>query len=323
MQIGQDIDHARASLLAGECIGLPTETVYGLAGNALDATVVARIFAIKNRPAFDPLIVHAADAGILFALAHSIPSQAKALAHAFWPGPLTLLLPTSPRVPDLVTAGSPYVAVRVPAHPLALALLQQLPFPLAAPSANPFGYVSPTTAQHVADQLGAQIPYVLDGGPCTVGIESTVVGFPNGRPAIYRRGGIPLEALVAVVGPVDLAPPNPLAPEAPGMLARHYAPRTPLLLGHIPTLLAAHPHPERVAILSFQNRYRDGHPQDVVLAPDGKPETAARHLFAAMRLLDDPQWVAILAEPAPEEGLGPAINDRLRKAAANSANPHV
>jgi L-threonylcarbamoyladenylate synthase len=322
MQMGQDINQASAYLQAGDCIGLPTETVYGLAGNALDATVVARIFAIKNRPAFDPLIVHGADAATLFALADSIPPQAQALADAFWPGPLTLLLPTSPRVPDLVTAGSPYVAVRVPAHPLALALLRQLSFPLAAPSANPFGYVSPTTAQHVADQLGAQIPYVLDGGPCTVGIESTVVGFPNGRPAIYRRGGIPLEALEAVVGPVDQAPPNPLAPEAPGMLARHYAPRTPLLLGHISTLLAAQPQPDHVAILSFQNRYRDGQPQDIVLAPDGKTETAARHLFAAMRLLDDPQWVAILAEPAPNEGLGAAINDRLRKAAATTTHSH-
>ncbi|MBX3102730.1 MAG: threonylcarbamoyl-AMP synthase [Bacteroidetes bacterium] len=309
------VPQAARYLLDGQLVAIPTETVYGLAGNALDAAVVAEIFRVKNRPSFDPLIIHGHSPEQLFALAASVPAGARQLADAFWPGPLTLLLPRGPEVPDLVTAGSPFVALRVPRHPLTLALLRSLPFPVAAPSANPFGYVSPTTAQHVADQLGDQIAGILDGGPCEVGLESTIVGFPDGKPAIYRRGGISQEAIEALLGLVEQAPANPL-PVAPGMLARHYSPATPLILGDIPALLATAPEPHKVAVLSFSRPYRSGYPQDIVLAPDGQLATAARHLFAALRTLDASGMVQIIGEWLPDEGLGRAINDRLRRAAA-------
>lgn len=326
--VPEAILQAQHHLLAGRLVGIPTETVYGLAGNALNATVVAEIFRVKNRPSFDPLIIHGYHATQLFALATSVPPQAQLLADAFWPGPLTLLLPRGPQVPDIVTAGSPYVALRVPGHPLTLQLLQRLPFPLAAPSANPFGYVSPTTAQHVADQLGDAIPYILDGGPCTVGVESTIIGFIDGQAAVYRRGGIPVEEIEALIGPVQMQPPNPL-PVAPGMLARHYSPRTILLPGDIAHLLAQETEPQRIAVLSFRTAYRSGFAQDIVLAPDGNLSTAARNLFAAMRTLDGGKWKYILTEYVPDEGLGRAINDRLRRAATQAdtsadtgASPH-
>jgi L-threonylcarbamoyladenylate synthase len=175
-KIGLDVALAAQWLHASEPVAIPTETVYGLAGNALDVAAVARIFEVKNRPTFDPLIVHVASVAAVKAHVIDFPAAARQLAAHFWPGPLTLLLPKQPHIPDLVTAGLPRVAIRVPVHPLTRTLLERLPFPLAAPSANPFGYISPTTAQHVYDQLNGLIPYILDGGPCQVGLESTIVG---------------------------------------------------------------------------------------------------------------------------------------------------
>jgi L-threonylcarbamoyladenylate synthase len=317
---GVDIERAAALLTAGELVAIPTETVYGLAGNALNEHALAKIFAVKNRPAFDPLIVHTDRQERLQEWARDIPETARALARVFMPGPLTLLLPRRACIPDLVTAGSPLVALRIPDHAMALALLARLPFPLAAPSANPFGYISPTTAGHVARQLGDKIAYILDGGPCRVGLESTIIGFPGGRPVIYRKGGAPVEAIEALIGPVEVQPHSSSNPLAPGMLKSHYAPRATLVLGDIDALLRAHAG-KRVGILSFDRRFPQIPPeQQRALAPDGDLEEAARRLFAALRHLDEQDLDIIIAEPAPEKGLGRAINDRLRRAAAaNSA----
>ena len=228
--IGTDIETAADWLRAGEPVAIPTETVYGLAANALDPAAAVKIFEVKNRPAFDPLIVHLADIAAVAQYAADFPPAARALAERFWPGPLTLLLPKRDNIPDLITSGLPRVALRVPAHPVALALLRQLPFPLAAPSANPFGYISPTTAQHVYDQLQGRIPYILDGGPSTVGVESTIIGFEAGVPVVYRLGGLALEDLAAVAGHLKTQLNQSRNPAALGRLFSQYSPRKPLHL---------------------------------------------------------------------------------------------
>ena len=297
-------------------VGIPTETVYGLAANALDPDAVVRIFQVKNRPSFDPLIVHTDSLAKASAFVTDIPDAARQLAERCWPGPLTLLLPRKPVIPDLVTSGLNTVGVRVPQHPLTLKLLQSLPFPLAAPSANPFGYISPTTAQHVADQLGQQVPYILDGGPCRVGIESTIIGFSEGGPVVYRLGGMALEDLEAVVGPVAVRDHSTSNPLAPGMLSSHYAPRKPFVLKSVDELLAFYP-PERIGVLTFQRTTpRIPAENQRVLSPSGNPSEAAKNLFAAMRELDALDLDIIAAELLPQTGLGRAINDRLRRAAA-------
>ncbi|MBL7984887.1 MAG: threonylcarbamoyl-AMP synthase, partial [Flavobacteriales bacterium] len=232
MNSGSDLQQAAALLREGKLVAIPTETVYGLAANAYDAEAVLRIFEVKNRPTFDPLIVHVRDSDQVQEVARTIPPEALALMDRFWPGPLTLVLPKQPRVPDIVTSGLDTVGVRMPAHPMALELLRSLDFPLAAPSANPFGYISPTTAQHVGDQLGERIPYILDGGPCAVGVESTIIGWEEGLPVLYRPGGLPLEAIEQVIGSVRPQVKHVL-PAAPGMIESHYAPRKPLFVGEV------------------------------------------------------------------------------------------
>jgi L-threonylcarbamoyladenylate synthase len=311
-RIGAEPAEAARLLRDGELVAIPTETVYGLAANAFDERACLRIFEVKRRPAFDPLIVHVRARGEVRALCTQVSAVAEALMEAFWPGPLTLVLPKRATIPDIVTSGLDTVAVRHPAHPLTQRLLDALAFPLAAPSANLFGHVSPTTPQHVVDQLGAAIPYVLDGGPCHVGVESTIVGWEGGRCVLYRPGGVPQEALERVVGRVDVAR-RTVLPAAPGMLEAHYAPRTPLYLGELDALSDAH-RGRRVAVLAFTTP-RAGHASRV-LSPRGDLAEAARELFAALRALDAAGAEVILAETVPEEGLGRAINDRLRRAAA-------
>lgn len=314
--IGTDLDIARSALEAGQLVAVPTETVYGLAGNALNEAAVSRIFAVKNRPTFDPLIIHVADKALLNKWAVDVDDRAWKLAEAFWPGPLTLLLPKADSIPDLVTAGSPRVAIRIPAHPLTLELLGELSFPLAAPSANPFGYISPTTPEHVAAQLQKGVAYILNGGSCRVGIESTIVGFEEGEVIIYRAGGLPIEKIETVVGKVSLKPHSSSNPAAPGMLKSHYAPRTPFQLGVVAELAKAFSSQE-VGIIRYRE-YLAGIPenQQIILSAVGNLEEAARNLFSGMRALDALQLRCILAEPVPDEGLGRAINDRLRRAAA-------
>jgi len=314
--IGTDIAHAIALLQQGKLVAIPTETVYGLAGNALNEATVAAIFEAKNRPTFDPLIIHIADWRHAERWVLDIPEKAEALAKAFLPGPLTLLLPKRPIISDLVTAGSPFVAIRVPAHPMARKVLEALDFPLAAPSANPFGYISPTTAAHVAQQLGGKIPYILDGGPCQVGLESTIVGFEGDGPVVLRKGGISIEAIEAVIGPVTVQEHSSSKPSAPGMLLSHYAPGTPLVLGNLQELAAQYPG-AKIGVLAFRQPL-SGLPteQQIVLSAKGDFAEAAQHLFAGLRYLDGLKLDVILAELLPEAQLGRAINDRLRRAAA-------
>ena len=315
-EIGKEISKAKALLEAGQLVGMPTETVYGLAGNALNAKAVSHIFHVKNRPSFDPLIVHTNSLEKVAAFLQEIPEKAAALAERFWPGPLTLLLPKADVIPDLVTSGMPTVAVRVPRHPLALELLSSLDFPLAAPSANPFGYISPTTAQHVEDQLGEALKYILDGGPCAVGIESTIIGFDKESPLVYRMGGMSIEKLESIIGKVAVQNHSSSDPKAPGMLKSHYAPRKKLVLGDIATLLPQYKM-EEVGVLSFQEQFPDiPQEQHFVLSEAGDMEIAATRLFSALRDLDQSPAQVILAQLVPERGLGRAINDRLRRAAA-------
>lgn len=321
-QVGTDIPQAAAYLKAGQLVAIPTETVYGLAGNALDVKAVSSIFETKNRPCFDPLILHVASLEQVNSFVSSFPEILKRLAEAFWPGPLTVLLPRNASVPDLVTSGLDRVAVRVPNHPLTLALLAQLDFPLAAPSANPFGYISPTQAAHVDAQLGAQIPYILDGGACAVGLESTIVGMEGEQVVIYRLGGLDLSKIEAVVGPVTVQAHSSSNPSAPGQLASHYAPRKPFLVGElnelVPRLMK---EGKAFGILSFSTHFPTL-PTDrqFVLSPSEDLQEAAQRLFMGMRLLDESDADLILAEYVPEIGLGRAINDRLKRAAAQPSH---
>ncbi|HEV7347224.1 L-threonylcarbamoyladenylate synthase [Telluribacter sp.] len=313
---GHDIDKAKAYLGQGQLVAIPTETVYGLAGNALDEAAVLSIFQVKNRPSFDPLIVHIASTDTLPILVKEVPALALRLAEAYWPGPLTLLLPKQSLIPDLVTSGLDTVAIRIPNHPLTLRLLQALDFPLAAPSANPFGYISPTQARHVAEQLGEKIPYILDGGECEIGIESTIVGFPDGKPLVYRLGGLSIEAIEEVIGPVNYLPHSTSSPRAPGMLQSHYAPRKPFYLQEKLELQPG--ASEAITGYLLFDKYLEGVPREYqrVLSPTGDLVQAAQKLFAFLRELDTLPVAEIRAEMVPETGLGRAINDRLRRAAA-------
>lgn len=316
-EIGQDLNRAAHLLREGELVAIPTETVYGLAGNALNPLGIARIFETKNRPSFDPLIMHCANLETVKRhVQGDIPRAALDLAAAFWPGPLTLLLPKAAHVPDLLTSGLPRVAVRIPRHPLTLQLLSQLDFPLAAPSANPFGYISPTRASHVEDQLGNKIPYILDGGPCEVGVESTIVGFEQGRIIVHRPGGVSIEEIERVVGPVVLQAHAGSNPQAPGMLDSHYAPRKKVYFGDMTELMNQF-GTEKAAILAWQCENPGlPTPRFFALSANGNLREAASRLFEGLRHLDNSEASFILAEPVPSEGLGLAINDRLKRASA-------
>jgi L-threonylcarbamoyladenylate synthase len=314
---GTDISYAISLLNSGKTVAIPTETVYGLAGNAFDPEAVIKIFEIKQRPRFNPLIVHVADWEMADRITLRVPPVLKQLAEHFWPGPLTILAPKSPIIHDIVTAGSPLVAVRMPNHPLTLNLLKQLPFPLAAPSANTFGTISPTTAQHVENQLGSKLDYILDGGECSIGVESTIIKTNDtGKVVILRPGGITSEMMAAVIGYQPEVVTGDHQPEAPGMLKSHYAPSIPLKLGNIDSLLQTFQH-ERIAVMSFSKIYT--HPSIItcrVLSADGNLHEAARNLFAVMRSLEQTEATIIVGEYLPENGIGLAINDRLTRASA-------
>lgn len=299
-------------------MALPTETVYGLGANALDKQAVAGIFAAKNRPSFDPLIIHQSSPERILRYAKSIPEEAQLLADTFWPGPLTLVLPKVDHIPDLVSAGLPTVALRVPDHPLAKAVLELVDFPVAAPSANPFGFVSPTTAQHVADQLGERIDFILDGGPCRVGLESTIVGFSDGEATILRKGGLSLEAIQACLGhPVVVRTHSSSQPEAPGMLSQHYSPGKDLVL--VPNWEELHLVGPKDAIICFGPSPLKGPASKITafnLSKSGDLGEAATKLFAVLREISRGDYQKVYVQQLPETGLGRAINDRLRRAAA-------
>jgi L-threonylcarbamoyladenylate synthase len=316
-----------AALRRGDIVGVPSETVYGLAADALCAEACARIFEAKGRPTTDPLIVHLSSARELDRVAE-VNDAARTLAAAFWPGPLTLVLPKLACVPDLVTAGKATVAVRVPDHPLFRRLVRLAGRPLAAPSANPFGYVSPTTAEHVRDGLaGTGLRAVLDGGECRVGVESTILDLSKpARPRLLRPGGLPVEEIERVLGRAVLRPrPAKLsaatAAPAPGMLERHYSPRTPLRLHpRLDEDFLANLPPDEAALLLRRPsgaRARAADPRLRWLSEKGELSVIARQLFAALRALDAAGWRRLHAElPAGTEGLAPAIRDRLTRAAA-------
>ena len=316
--VTRDVDLAAAALAEGRLVAIPTETVYGLGGNALDPNAVAKIFQAKNRPHFDPLIVHLADPGDLDQLVSEIPQTARILSERFWPGPLTLVLPKRDHVPDLVTAGLGSVAVRVPRLDLTREVIRRSGVPIAAPSANPFGGISPTTAEHVLQGLGDQIDLILDGGPCRIGVESTVLAVPsNGPPVLLRPGGLPVEDIEAVIGEVGLPDASQSsessAQASPGMLSRHYAPATPL---QIVEDWSDGPAGANVGVLTFSSPPATGRYARVeVLSEAGSLTEAAAEFFAALRRLDASGVERIVANRFPDQGLGRALNDRLKRAA--------
>lgn len=312
-EIGTDLVKAKQLLNEGKLVAIPTETVYGLAGNAFNPDAVASIFSVKNRPSFDPLIVHVASYGQALTLTKNIPEIAESLAAKFWPGPLTLLLERKKSIPDLVTSGLDTVGIRLPNQPLTRKLISTLDFPLVAPSANPFGYISPTTPQHVNDQLGDKIDYIIDGGECNVGIESTIVGFENNEVTIHRLGGIGIDDIEKIAGKVKVQIHSSSNPKSPGMLENHYSPTKPIMLGDIKELIDQCGN-KKIGVLSYNNNYNQK--IERVLAPDNELKTAAKNLFAYLRWLDQQDVDIILTELAPKQGLGLAINDRLKRASA-------
>ena len=316
MEIGTDLDRAVRLLAAGELVAFPTETVYGLGADASRGDAVRKIFAAKGRPSAHPLIVHLGPGASLDGWAADVPAAAHALATAAWPGPLTIVVAKGPRVDAATTGGGETVGLRVPAHPLAQRLLAAFGGGVAAPSANRFGAVSPTTAHHVAADLGDDVAYILDGGPCAVGVESTIVDFTRGRPALLRPGGMPREAIEAIVGPLAAAGDD--APAAPGTLASHYAPRASVIAvspENVPAAVAAHAG-ARIAVIAPRAAFDAWGPLDAqpVALPDDVAALAAA-LYATLRDLDAEGVDVVIAALPPAAGLGEAVGDRLRRAA--------
>ena len=311
--IGTEIEKARDLLLRNEVVAIPTETVYGLAGNALSEIAVSKIFEAKNRPHFDPLIVHVSAVSEVSNYVEEVPELAFNLMEHFWPGALTVLLPKKSCIPDLTTSGLQEVGIRIPNHAVTLELLRSLPFPLAAPSANPFGYISPTSAAHVADQLGKRIPYILDGGSCSVGIESTVLRVQHNEIEILRLGGISVEDLQRFTSNIHIQQHSSSSPAAPGMLTSHYAPRKPVFVGNIQELMHSLAS-QKIGVLSFKEDYQIEAQR--ILSKSGSFTEAASNLFAFLRELDQLDIDVILAEFLPNENLGRAINDKLKRASA-------
>lgn len=311
----ENVKKAAKIIREGNLVAFPTETVYGLGADALNAHAVARIFEAKNRPYFDPIIVHIAEFYQVRRLCSSVDRRAKKLMERFWPGPLTLVLPKSSIVPDIVTAGLPTVAARMPSHPIALDLIKEAGTPIAAPSANPFGYLSPTTAEHVGEQLGDKIDLILDGGRCPIGVESTVIFLAKGKALLLRPGGLALEDIENMIGKVEMASPNPSSPLSPGQLPKHYSPRTPIRL--LANGKVEFGKGKKLGLLAFTPPKKQA-PYEVVdiLSHKGDLIEAAANLFSCLQRLDKAGLDIIYVEPVPEVGLGMAIMDRLRRASA-------
>jgi L-threonylcarbamoyladenylate synthase len=305
------IKEAAQIIRRGGLVAFPTETVYGLGADAGNPLAVARIFEVKARPRIDPLIIHVSD--IESAERYGkFPKSARPLMTKFWPGPMTLIVDKQPSVPPIVTAGLDTAAIRIPAHRAALALIREAGCGIAAPSANPFGYVSPTEAGHVAEQLSDKIDMILDGGPCTIGLESTIISLTGPMPCVYRFGGIVIEELESILGKIEMQTGDNLQPLAPGQMKRHYATQTRLIIADaIDEELKTD---EKVGLLSMS---LPENPQKYaaveILSPSGNMQEAAANLFRALRRLDALSLDRIIARPLPEEGLGMAIMDRLRR----------
>lgn len=310
-KIGTDIRKAAKILSEGGLVAIPTETVYGLAANAFNGDAVTNIFEAKDRPFFDPLIIHISDVSFLNELASEVPDKAMALATKFWPGPLTLVLPKSNKIIDVVNSGLESAAFRIPNHPIAKSLLESLDFPIVAPSANPFKYISPTTAQHVEEQLGDKVDYILDGGPCSIGVESTIITLKYKHPIILRLGGVSTEDIEKIIGKVEVHKWASKKPEAPGMLTTHYSPNVELKVGKIEILIDENSG-KKIGIISFKKPFPNY--INSVLAPSGNLSEAAQNLFKSLRWMDNQQVEVIITEHVPNHGLGRAINDRLNRA---------
>lgn len=314
-EVGKNIDLAADLLMADEVVAIPTETVYGLAGNALSERAIRKIFEVKNRPFSDPLIVHLPDVESVRHYVKQIPDLALQLFQAFSPGPLTILLPKSDVISDLVTNGSPLVAIRIPSHPLTIKLLRELPFPLVAPSANPFGHLSPTRPEHVQQSLGSKIPYILDGGPCSIGLESTIIQIENEvKIRILRQGGISEDALLAISAlAMDENRENEVVP---GSMESHYAPVLPLKIGPVQKLLVDF-KPHEIGWLGF-NSFDPNIPSvnQRLLSAKADLSEAARHLFDGLYQLEKLPVKVIGTEYLPDSGIGKAINERLKRASA-------
>jgi len=313
--ISKDISKAVRLLNNEELVAIPTETVYGLAGNIYSEKAINAIFKTKQRPKFNPLIVHIHNVEYLENIVEYIPEKARLLADAFWPGPITLVLKKKNEIPDLITAGKTTVAVRVPNHPVTLELLRQLDFPLAAPSANPFNRISPTTAKHVEDYFINDLKMVLDGGPCQSGIESTIIGFEKDEPIIYRLGSTPIEAIENVVGKISIKNKKEVAPDAPGMLERHYAPTTKTILTDNLQKAIQQYQGKRIGLLVYNDISNDDAiDYKIVLSEEKSLQEAASKLYDALHQLDGQNLDIIIAERLPDYDLGKSINDRLQRA---------
>jgi L-threonylcarbamoyladenylate synthase len=297
--ITQNLSIALKHLRQGDVIGMPTETVYGLAGNAFDANAIQKIYSIKQRPATNPLIVHVGSIQQAETFVKEFPEPLRQLAQAFWPGPLTLLLKKSDRIPDVVTAGSDRVAIRIPNHPLTIELLNQLDFPLVAPSANPYTRISPTNAQQVDQYFGDQIPVVLDGGACEKGLESTIAGWEDGQVIVYRLGSLSIEQLESVVGTVCIRNQGEKVLLAPGMTKKHYSPSTPFLIVE--------------NVIDYQAQHPEQH-IGIFLAGNEDPDEIAPGFYARLQEMDKMGFDVLIASRLSDQGLGRTINDRLKRA---------
>ncbi len=314
-KIGNDVWIAKTFLEQGELVSIPTETVYGLAGNALNENAIAKIYEVKNRPRFNPLILHVGSISELRKYVLALPSPLEHIMDKFMPGPLTILLPKSSLVSDIVTAGSSKVAIRIPNHPLTLELLRNIDFPLVAPSANISGTVSPTSAKHVYLGLNSKIPYILDGGDCNIGLESTIIGWDEivQKPILHRLGGLSIEEIEDYMGEKLIQNIQHTHPETPGQLKSHYATKTPLYLGNIIDLMPEFLN-KKIVVINMQEEKPTSVLKQFILSKTNNQNEIAHNLFSIMRQADELNADVILCEYTENKGLGLAINDRLRRA---------
>jgi len=313
--ISSDINRAIQILNSEDVVAIPTETVYGLAGNIYSEKAIKKIFEVKERPLFNPLIVHLHTIDQVRKVVTVFPDKAKQLAAAFWPGSLTLVLKKHASVPDLITANKDTVAIRIPNHPVTLELLKELDFPLAAPSANPFNRISPTKSTHVEAYFKDKITMVLEGGSCNNGLESTIIGFENELPVLYRLGSISVEEIEMVIGKIQINNKKDKAPNAPGMLAKHYAPKTKTHLVDDIDQFLKEQSSKRIGTLTFSKQMKS--PNIIcseVLSADANLKEAASKLYAALHKLDAQDLDLIVIERFPNKGVGATINDRLERA---------
>ncbi len=313
--ITNSIDKAAALLVAGEVVAIPTETVYGLAGNLFNPSAVEKIYTLKNRPRNNPLIVHVKDLEATLPLITEFPKPLQQLAKKYWPGPLTVLLKKSKLVPDSITAGSDFVAIRVPAHPLTKQLLEQIPFPLVAPSANPFTRISPTKAEHVEHYFGDSIPCILDGGSCSVGLESTIIGMNNNTPLLYREGVLGKLLLESLIGPIEKFNPQKNTILTPGQWPRHYAPLTKTILCKRKEIIM-HVKDNTGIIVYKEPLLSVNTNQQHILSENGSLVEAAKNLYQILHHVDKLKYETIICEMLPQEELGNTINERLKRAAS-------